>query len=455
VRVVRLNLRLAVALLALVMATPANASPVSAHAMVHSCCTSNAMKERIFSEAHDLGAGYIRVDVELSSIFEAPDGSKAATPNWSGLDKVMALSEKYELPLLAIVLSPPRFTSACPERWPDSGRCAAADAAEFGALAGEVAKHAAGTIGHWEIVNEPDGDWAFEGTPEQYAAMLSAAYDGIKARVPDAQVVMGGLMRPHELGWFERVLATPGADAIHKFDIANVHLRGPVGAVVRRYGEFRSWIEARGFHGPLWVTEHGYPADPAFQTDRAYAGGDPSQAAYLTQSLVGLGELGAPQVFVTLRDNLDGEYASEGLEHIDEAAGHAVARRESFGTVQRIVANWDQLLAWREDQRENEREQRYQQAAAAVSASEARAARAKFRDARLRVHAAQDDLTRPRLSKKRKARLARRLMRARAMLAGRRTMLLWHSAHVRWYSDRAYERGIAVAILRERIANGG
>jgi hypothetical protein len=28
---------------------------------------------------------------------------------------------------------------------------------------------------------------------------------------------------------------------------------------------------------------------------------------------------GAPQVFVTLRDNLDGEYASEGLERIDEA----------------------------------------------------------------------------------------------------------------------------------------
>jgi hypothetical protein len=437
------------------MASPANASPVSAHAMVHTCCTSSPMKERIFSEAKDLGAGYIRVDVEMSSIFEAPDGSKAAEPNWSGLDKVISLSRKYDLPVLAILVSPPRFTSACPERWPDSGRCPAADTAEFGALAGEIAKHAEGAIGHWEIVNEPDGEWAFEGTPEQYAAMLSAAYDGIRAQVPDAQVVMGGLMRPHEPGWLERVFATPGADAIHKFDIANVHLRGPVDAVIRRYGEFRSWIEARGFHGPLWVSEHGYPADPAFQTDRAYAGGDPSQAAYLTQTLVGLGELGAPQVFVTLRDNLEGEYASEGLEHIDEAAGHAVTRRESFATVQRLVGNWDQLMAWRAEQRENEREQGFQQAAAAVSASQARAARPKFNEARLRVHAAQDRLARPRLSKKVAKRLSRRLARARAMLAGRRTMLLWHSAHARWHSERAQERAVAVALLKQRIASGG
>jgi hypothetical protein len=437
------------------MAAPANASPVSAHAMVHTCCTPGAMKERIFSEAKELGAGYIRVDVEMSSIFDAPDGSKADEPNWSGLDEVISLSRKYDLPVLAILLSPPRFTSACPERWPDSGRCPAADAAEFGALAGQIAAHADGAIGHWEIVNEPDGEWAFEGTPEQYAAMLSAAYDGIKARVPNAQVVMGGLMRPHEPGWLERVFATPGADAIHKFDIANVHLRGPVDNVVRRYPEFRSWIEARGFHGPLWVTEHGYPADPAFQTDSAYAAGDPSQAAYLTQTLVGLGEAGAPQVFVTLRDNLDGEYASEGLERIDEAAGNAVTRRESFATVQRLVGNWDQLMAWRAEQRENEHEQRVQQALAAVSASQARAAREKFREARLRVHAAQDNLARPRLAKKKRTRLTRRLARARAMLAGRRTMLLWHGAHARWYSGRAYEHGVAVALLKQRIANGG
>ena len=59
--------------------------------------------------------------------------------------------------------------------------------------------------------------------------MLSAAHDGIKAARAGRE---GGARRdparPHEPGWLERVFATPATDAIHKFDIANVHLRGPV-----------------------------------------------------------------------------------------------------------------------------------------------------------------------------------------------------------------------------------
>jgi hypothetical protein len=416
------------------MASPAQAAPISSHAMVHSCCTPSAMTERVFSEAEQLGAEYIRVDVELNGVFAAPD----AEPNWTGVDEMMRLSKKHDLRVLGILLAPPL----------------GADEKDFGRLAGEVAEHAAGTIDHWEIVNEPDGDWAFDGPPEQYARMLSAAYDAIKARAPSATVLLGGLMRPHEPGWLERVFATPGADAIHKFDIANVHLRGPVDAVVRRYGEFKSWLAARGFEGPLWVTEHGYPADPAFQTDRAYTGGDAAQAAYLTQTLVGLGEAGAPQVFVTQRDNLEGEYATEGLENIAAAPDYAVARRPAFDAVRRLAETWDQVMAWRDEQRENEREQVLEGAAAAVSASQARAARVKFRDARLRVHAAQDELARPRRSGKVAARLTRRLARARALLAGRRTVLLWHSAHARWHSERAYERGAAVALLKQRIAGG-
>jgi hypothetical protein len=437
------------------MASPAHAAPVSAHAMIHTCCTAAPMKERVFGEATRLGAAYIRVDVELNSIFEAPDSGKRATPNWAGLDEVTALSKKYDLPVLGILLAPPRFTSACPER-PDPTHCPAADTAEFGALAGEIAQHAKGTIDHWEIVNEPDGGWAFEGTPEQYAGMLSAAYDGIKAKAPDDGVVLGGLMRPNDPSWLERVFATPGADALHKFDVANVHLRGPVDMVVHRYVEFRAWLAGRGFHGPLWVTEHGYAADPAFQTDPAYTAGDPSQAAYLTQSLVGLGEVGADQVFVTLRDNLEGAYASEGLERIDETPGgdYRVTRRASFAAVKRVIDDWGPLMMWRVQQRDNERDQRLEQANAVVWKSEARTARAQFREARLVVRRQQEDLARPRRSPRVVARLTRRLERSRALLAGRRTILLLRGALAGWHAQRADDHAVAVALLKKQIAGG-
>ena len=301
-------------------------------------------------------------------------------------------------------------------------------------------------------MNEPDAAWAFEGTPEQYAAMLSAAYDGIKARVPEAQVVLGGIQRPDQTEWLERVFATPGADAIHKFDIASLHLRGPVGPVVNRYNAFRAWLGAHGFSGPLWVTEHGYPADPAYQVDPSFMGGDAAQAGYLTQSLVDLGEAGAEQIFVTLRDNLDGQYASEGLVHIDEGPGTPTTRRPSFDAVRRLATDWDQVMAWRREQRENERLAQEYESVAVLEAGKAKAARAKFALARVLVHEAQVSYERAPRSARVRKRLLRRLARVRALVAGRRTALLWHTAYGRWQRDRSAQHRLAADALKVQIA---
>jgi hypothetical protein len=420
--------------------SPALAAPISSHAMLYACCTPPAMKERIFAESKAMGAAYVRVDVQMNDVFER-QGKPAAEPNWKGLDEVMELSRRYELPVLGVILHVPAYISTCPERWPDSARCAAANPSEFGRLAGEIAGHARGTISDWEIVNEPDGDWAFEGTPEQYAWMLSSAYTGIKARVPEARVVLGGLMRPHDPTWLERVFSTPGADALHRFDVANVHLRGRTSDVVARYQAFRAQLASYGFTGPLWVTEHGYPADPGYQTDPAFTGGETGQAAYLTESLVGLGEVGADQVFVTLRDNLGGEFASEGIEHIDETGTYDVARRQAFGAVRRIVDNWDQLMAWRAEQRQHEYLGRLQEVAQAVS-------RIEFRIARKRCHDARGLLR----YVKAKGEGGRRLARARALFATSKTGVQWRAALVREYGRQAALHSLAAADLRRRIA---
>jgi predicted HicB family RNase H-like nuclease len=70
------------------------------------------------------------------------------------------------------------------------------------------------------------------------------------------------------------------------------------------------------------------------------------------------------------------------------------------------------------------------------------------------VHAQQDELARARLSKKLYVRLSRRLARARALLAGRQTVLLLNTALARWHSRQADERGAEVALLKQQIAGG-
>ena len=75
----------------------------------------------------------------------------------------------------------------------------------------------------------------------------------------------------------------------------------------------RAFLRGWGRDVPMWVTEHGYSAEQAYQFDPAFRGGEAGQAAYLAQSLPALAKAGAAQVFVTLRDGGDREYAQEGI----------------------------------------------------------------------------------------------------------------------------------------------
>jgi hypothetical protein len=321
------------------------AAPISSAAQLYTCCSPDALQERIFSEAEASGARYVRVDIEVHGIFGAGD-----QPDWSHLDRMIELAGQHDIALLGILRGTPGWLSSCPDK-PDVTICAPRDPAEWGRLAGEIAGHAQGSIDHWEIVNEPDARWAFTGSPENYAHMLSAAYDAIKQRTPDAQVVFGGVEDPRDHTWIERVLATPGADAAHKFDIAAVHLRlrlrNTLHELSDQLTQWRALLARHGFHGPIWVTEHGYPADPAFQWDPAYRGTDPvsgaaAQANLLRASIRLLAKAGAGQIFITLRDNLYGEYLSEGIEHIDESQPTFPAtRRPAFDALRDLAIKWD------------------------------------------------------------------------------------------------------------------
>jgi hypothetical protein len=61
------------------------------------------------------------------------------------------------------------------------------------------------------------------------------------------------------------------------------------------------------------VTETGYPADPAYQTDPGYQNGATSQARWMTRVIPAMLGAGAAMVFVTERDTQTGRFASEGI----------------------------------------------------------------------------------------------------------------------------------------------
>jgi hypothetical protein len=326
-------------LLALALiATPASAAdrpaadnPVGVHSMLY-LNTPFSAKQAMFKEAAAIGASEIRLDLELSGVFVNPDGP----PDWSGVDQYMLLARQYHLRVLADLTATPWYNVACPPGTPPGfayWTCPPSDSRLWGRQAGEIAAHTRGVINDFEIINEPDGSWAFLGTPQQYAQILSASYDAIHRINTNARVALGGLMNIASHAWMDAMLATPGTDAIHKFDIANIHVRTPnpadTGPVVRSW---RRYFATNGFHGALWVTETGYPADPAWQTQPGYQGGPTAQARWMTTAIGHMLNAGAAIVFITERDAMTGRYASEGVLQSSDplTANPAYARRPSF-----------------------------------------------------------------------------------------------------------------------------
>ena len=210
------KLVLLASLLALVLANgPAMAevlapsNPIGVHSMLYLTHSFSA-KQAMFEEASAVGASTIRLDIELSGVFPDPN----ETPDWSDVDQYMWLAELYHVRVLADLVAPPWYEVDCPPGTPPSATdtCPPANSAQWGAQVGMIAAHTRGVINYFEIVNEPDGRWAFLGSPEQYAAMLQASYDAIHAANPRARVALGGLMNigAGGLTWMNAMLATPG-----------------------------------------------------------------------------------------------------------------------------------------------------------------------------------------------------------------------------------------------------
>lgn len=300
-------------------APDALAGPYSSHSQLYACCTDSATKDALFREAKASGAAYIRVDVAMEAVlpeFAPPERLDSDGRDWSGLDEVAALSESHDLAVVAVLQGTPRQMAAClAEPWWERRVCPPAEPERWAALAADIAARYEGRIDHFQIWNEPDGQWAFRGSAEDYGRMLAAAYPAIRERAPAATVVLGGLMEAgaEARAWLDRALAVDDGAPAHSFDVAAIHYRGPLEAIAPTVRDWRDYLSARGLATPLWVTEHGYPSDAAWQTEPGLTGGEDDQATYLSRSLPAFVAAGAEQVFVTLHDGGGGAFDSEGI----------------------------------------------------------------------------------------------------------------------------------------------
>lgn len=205
---------------------------------------------------------------------------------------------------------------------------------------------------YWEVWNEPNlggGLSNYKDHPDWYAKLLKTAFNAVKQANPNAQVLLGGLaMNSSTQSWMNAVVFDPLNPGLNNFDIANVHIRGTIQGVTSQTTQARAYVDSIGrTDAPLWVTEHGYPANPIAQTDPNYQYGDLAQADYYTVSLPAMINAGAIKIFVTLRDMATNEgacitdpnnaFCSEGLVTFATIQSTTGIDRPSMATFQGLV----------------------------------------------------------------------------------------------------------------------
>ena len=287
---------------------------LGAHAMLY-FDTPEAGDDAVLAEAEEERASTIRLDIFMPQLLAANNAV-----DWTWVDRIADLSRQHHLRVLADLTGMPLSMANCPPGDQDVwDQCPAQDPAAWGQLAAQVAAHLRDMPVSFEIWNEPDGSWTYAGTAQQYGAMLAAAVLDIHRADPKALVTNGGMMQTAGAGgasWLGAALDAAGQRTWRELGMLNVHIRGVEGSLAP---QLRAWRAFASGHGrpqlPVWVTEAGYPADPAYQFDPSFTGGDLGQARYVAAALRSLYRAGAAKIFVTERDMEpgSGEFASEGV----------------------------------------------------------------------------------------------------------------------------------------------
>jgi len=255
------------------------------------------------------GATWMRTDI-LWSLTE-PSNTSSANYDWNYADQVFGSGlGRAPMRIIGTIRTAPSWAVTDPTK-PD-GPINPAHMSEFlefvGALVerfdGDGHQDAPGSpvVEYWEFYNEPDrklnasnGRWGNHG--KYYADMLSKAYPVVKARNPNAKVVLGGLAYdffeneggPFVRSFLDDVLAAGGASY---FDIFNFHAYasyahnwlpdgGQAGGpgLLQKSEYLRAKLNSLGIYKPMIITEAGWHSDD----HPNYAATEEIQARYVVQ----------------------------------------------------------------------------------------------------------------------------------------------------------------------------
>ncbi|MFL5375634.1 MAG: GH39 family glycosyl hydrolase [Myxococcales bacterium] len=187
---------------------------------------------RDLAAARDAGAHYLRFAIGWDGVETAP-----GTFDWRLADEVIGLAPSYGVVPLPYVCYTPKWLNPDPK---DYWRKPPSDIARFGTFLEAAARRYAGRVPSWELWNEPDNDFYWLGSVEEFARLIRAGAEGVRRGDPRARIVLGGMSKGRS-PFLETLLRE--------------HHLGDVVDVVSAHGYLETWDPRRTEDYPAYISE--------------------------------------------------------------------------------------------------------------------------------------------------------------------------------------------------------
>lgn len=181
--------------------------------------------------------------------------------DWLFWDDFVRLAvEEYGITLIPYICYMPRWNSRGAADSLYFWNYPPVDPNQFGEFTSDLVSRYKQWIKTWELWNEPDIWIYWQGTPEEFAEMISIGAKAVKRSDPEAKVVLGGvaydenfvatLFRDHGL--------SPYIDVVNMHNYYETWSGQPVENIDDHIRKMSEVIQMYGDHQPIWVAEVGY-----------------------------------------------------------------------------------------------------------------------------------------------------------------------------------------------------
>ena len=258
--------------------------------------------------------------------------------DWERYDKVVAEANAQNIRILGLISSTAKWNSTRPDA-PDFYTYPPRDYEALRNWVSAVVNRYKSSIKYWEIWNEPDLPYAWNGSHADFVKVMKTIYEAVKAADPEAKVAamaLSGGFAP----FLEGVLAAGGGDY---FDIYSDHTYVSGVELQTRLAAVRELMTRYNCVKPIWVTETGCNSriekrgnETPEEEELRWRNALRLQAREVSRQLVELLAEGVEKIFVYQASRVGSRYADENWGMLDEN-GEVLPAGAAYNLVVRML----------------------------------------------------------------------------------------------------------------------